>query len=244
MNARINGKSCDFQPGEYLIDVAGRSGFGIPTLCHHDGLRGHGGCRVCLVEMDGNVVPACVTRLTNDCEITTDSKKIIELRSVIIALLQKRAPLSDEIAALARQYNAPALSDLKIIDDNDRCVLCGLCVRACRSLGAGAISAMNRGITKKIATPYEEEPESCIGCGSCAEVCPTGAIPVEQTADTRKIWGRVFAMKKCSDCGEPFTTHEAAVYSADKVGQKNINRCLRCRNIHTCATIYQTFGRK
>ena len=92
MNARINGKDCAFESGEYLIDVAKRGGFEIPTLCHHEGLRGQGSCRVCVVELDGRVVPACVTGLTNDCEVVTDSDRVMEIRKVVIALLQKRAP--------------------------------------------------------------------------------------------------------------------------------------------------------
>lgn len=239
MNARINGKSCAFEPGEYLIDVAKREGFDVPTLCHHEGLRGQGSCRVCVVELDGRVVPACVTKLTDDCEVVTDSEKILEIRGVVIALLQKRAPLSDEIAELAQKYSAPVLPDIEMTGHNERCVLCGLCVRACHSLGAGAISTVNRGVTKKVAPPYDEEPESCIGCGSCAEVCPTGAIPVGQTADTREIWGRVFTMKNCLECGEPFTTHEAARYTAEKVSQESVDYCKRCRKLRTGAVIRQ-----
>ncbi len=31
----INGKKCTCEKGEFLLDVARRNGFYIPTLCHH-----------------------------------------------------------------------------------------------------------------------------------------------------------------------------------------------------------------
>ena len=229
MEVRINGKSCACEPGEYLINVAGRNGFDVPTFCHHEGLRGQGCCRVCVVEMDGRVVPACVTRLESECEVTTDSEKVLEIRKVVLALLTMRSPLSEEVAELARRYNAPALTRLKALEDNDRCVLCGLCVRACKSLGTGAISAVNRGVNKKIAPPFEEEPESCIGCASCAEVCPVNAISVDQTPETRTIWDRVFAMQSCSRCGESFTTQIAARHVGEGVGLNRVTLCPGCR---------------
>ena len=240
MEVFINGKSCACKPDEYLLDVAGRNGFDIPVLCHHQGIRGQGCCRVCIVEMNGRVVPACVTKPESACKVTTDSEKIKEIRKTVIALLAMRAPLSEEIAQMVQKYDAPSLTRLTPVEESERCVLCGLCARACHSLGAGAISAVNRGVDKKIAPPYEEEPASCIGCGSCAEVCPTTAIPVEQTTETRKIWGRVFSMKKCCDCAAQFTTHEAAKHTAAKLGRESSELCERCRKARTSAVIFST----
>ena len=47
----INGKACTCEKGEFLLEVARRNGFYIPTLCHHPGVAEQGCCRVCLVEV-------------------------------------------------------------------------------------------------------------------------------------------------------------------------------------------------
>ncbi len=64
--------------------------------------------------------------------------------------------------------------------EEEECILCGLCVRVCQEIAeAKAISAVNRGIKKEIAAPFHDLAETCIGCGGCAYVCPTGAIKIE-----------------------------------------------------------------
>ena len=95
---------------------------------------------------------------------------------MVLALLRKRAPDSQRIAALCRIYKAPELPRLSAADAG-KCILCGLCVRACTELSVGAISTVNRGVLKEIATPYHEASPVCVGCGACASVCPTQAIP-------------------------------------------------------------------
>ncbi|MCL1920273.1 MAG: 4Fe-4S dicluster domain-containing protein [Kiritimatiellaeota bacterium] len=54
--------------------------------------------------------------------------------------------------------------------------MCGLCARACESLGTGAIAAVGRGMDKGVSTPYSEPSAVCVGCGGCAAACPTGAM--------------------------------------------------------------------
>jgi NADH dehydrogenase/NADH:ubiquinone oxidoreductase subunit G len=71
-----------------------------------------------------------------------------------------------------------------IIRDPNKCVLCGLCVRVCESVvGAGALGFTERGFDATVAPalgrPLAET--SCVSCGNCVAMCPTGALQ-ERTA--------------------------------------------------------------
>lgn len=79
-------------------------------------------------------------------------------------------------------------------------------------MGLSAMSMVNRGTSKKVSTLFDEPSDTCIGCASCASVCPTDAIKVEDRDGIRRIWGREFKMIKCSRCGSYFTTEEHFKY--------------------------------
>ena len=67
----INGKACTCEKGEFLLEVARRNGFYIPTLCHHPGVAEQGCCRVCLVEVVENkrskIVVSCIYPVEQPC---------------------------------------------------------------------------------------------------------------------------------------------------------------------------------
>jgi len=227
----INGKVYEAEKGEYVLDLCRRNRILIPTLCHHESLSGRGACRLCVVEINegkGNqVVVSCIYPLSRDCVVLTESEKIKSIRKTILSMLITRAPEGNRLASLCQIYG---------VKDNDRfspskpakgtssekrlaeaCVLCGLCGQACASLGTGAISTVNRGVTKKVSTPYDEPSLDCIGCGSCASVCPTKAIECIEGKGQRSIWGRKFKLIRCSSCGSAFATEEEYDYALGKI---------------------------
>ena len=214
----IDGITCTCEPGEYLAAIAARNGIHIPTLCaSNDALLGRGCCRVCIVEIieagRTSVVVSCIYPVKQPIEVFTTSARIIKERGVILALLACLAPDSERIAEMAREYNAPVLKDPEPDTDKSKCILCGLCVEACKTLGAEAISTVGRGVEKKIATPYEEVSAYCIGCASCAFVCPTNSIEVHTTDTSRTIWDREFTIVRCEVCGEVIGTTESLAYA-------------------------------
>lgn len=245
MTITINGTPCQCEKGELLLQVARRNGFEIPTLCHHDAIAGQGCCRLCIVEVvergRGRIVVSCLFPVEHACEVYTDSDKVRRQRGMILRLLEKRAPESPEIRALCEKYGAPEI-DRFVKADGSKCVLCGLCVKACGKLSVGAISTVNRGVTKEIATPYHEPSSVCIGCGSCASVCPTGAIEVIETADTRIIWGKTFQLVRCEHCGAVIGTAEELACAAKRSGQESDNLCRTCRQAQMADTLAHTFG--
>lgn len=245
MTVTINGKPCVCEKGEFLLQVARRNGIEIPTLCHHEAIAGQGCCRLCIVEVvergRGRIVVSCVFPVERECEVFTDSEKVRRERGMILRLLEKRAPESPEIRTLCEKYAAPEI-DRFVRADGEKCVLCGLCAKACGELSVGAISTVNRGVTKEIATPYHEPSSVCVGCGSCASVCPTGAIEVVETADTRTIWGKSFRLVRCARCGQVIGTQEELDYAAKRSGQEPDTLCRSCRQERMAEVFSRTYG--
>jgi NADH dehydrogenase/NADH:ubiquinone oxidoreductase subunit G len=227
----IDQKPCTCEKGETILDVAARIGIEIPTLCHHEGLSAQGVCRVCMVEIVENnrsqMVAACIFPIQRSVSILTDSEKVKKHRAAVISLLLAQTPGNELIERLAKRYDVRP-DERFITQRGEKCVVCGLCVRACSSLGTGAISAVNRGITKKITTPYDEPSADCIGCSACANVCPTGYIDVEENDGVRIIWGKKFEMVRCSVCGRHYMPKEQFDYIRKKTGSDGQPVCESC----------------
>jgi ferredoxin len=102
-------------------------------------------------------------------------------RRVTAELLLAGSSRSHEVVALAEELGVQQVR-FKLPEEN-ACVLCGLCVRACNEIvGVSAISVIRRGIAKKVSAPFEVTSSRCIGCGTCALICPTGAFNFENVA--------------------------------------------------------------
>ena len=110
-------------------------------------------------------------------------------------------------------------------------------------LSVGAISTVNRGVLKEIATPYHEASPVCVGCGACASVCPTQAIPIAETADTRVIWDKTFQLVHCAQCGSVIGTREELEMAAKRSGQELEALCDRCRKAATAQILANVYGK-
>lgn len=239
----IDGKACACEKGEYILDVAKRNGIYIPTLCHHPAVPGRGCCRVCLVEVEERgrrkIVTSCIYPVRGECTVWTSSDKVRRERAMVLAFLKKRAPHSDKIAEMAEREGAPEVSRIVGID-MDKCILCGLCMVTCRTMGSGAIAEILRGTEKRVATPYDEPSAECIGCASCAHVCPTGNIECIDDGRTRTIWHRTFELVACERCGKPIGTREELAYAAKLAGTEVQTLCDDCRVRETARVLDET----
>jgi NADH dehydrogenase/NADH:ubiquinone oxidoreductase subunit G len=195
----IDGKDLEFEEQLTILEAAKKLHIKIPTLCYNEHLAPYGGCRICLVEAAtqaapdrSRLVPACTAPAADGMIVVTNSPRILESRRFIIELFLSRCPDSEEIRSMAAEMGVePDGPDLDAVGqyllhrapkrEDTNCILCGLCVRVCQQIPERyALSLKERGIHRKVTSPFEKVAESCIGCGSCAYVCPTKTITIEE----------------------------------------------------------------
>jgi bidirectional [NiFe] hydrogenase diaphorase subunit len=200
----IDGQPVSGTETETLLEVAREHGIDIPTLCHLDGLKDVGACRLCLVEVEGasRLAPACTTRLQEGMVVRTSTERLQRYRRTIVEMLasegnhhcavcvsNNHCDLQDLAYRVGLQYvRVRYLYPSKRLDathrdyviDRDRCILCTRCVRVCDEVeGAHTWDIAGRGIGCEIVSDLKQPwgaSASCTSCGKCVLVCPTGAL--------------------------------------------------------------------
>jgi iron-only hydrogenase group A len=202
-NIEINDQQVSAKRGETIMEVLGRVGVTVPTLCHMPGFAPSGGCRMCVVEVDGmeGLVPACSHPVEEWMKIKTHSPRVIKARKTIVELLLASHPddclycdrngncelqnLAAELNIRERKYQTKrqniqidkACSSIE--RDPAKCILCQHCIKVCDEIiGISAIEIMGRGSESRIGTTYNKgfNIAACVKCGQCIMVCPTAAI--------------------------------------------------------------------
>ena len=199
----IDGVEVSGLSGVTILELAQEIGIKIPTLCQDPHLESIGACRICLVEDEkrGRVHAACVTPIAPGMVINTSSPRVIEYRKTVVKLMLASHPDSclvcekgnrcklRQIAAdlgigLVEYYPMPNFTGTQevnpfILRDLSKCILCAKCIRSDHELVVeGAIDYTDRGFEARPATITDGplEVSECTFCGTCVEMCPTGAL--------------------------------------------------------------------
>jgi formate dehydrogenase major subunit len=195
---KLDGETVIGRSDELIIETARKRGIEIPHLCYREGLRPDGNCRACVVEIKGERVlaPSCCRFPSAGMEVTTDSARARASQKIVLELLladmpEQRYTPDNELDVYAKQLQIgrsrfpardqpPAdLSHPAIAVNLDACIQCTRCVRACREAQVNdVIGYAFRGERSQIVFDLNDAMGSstCVACGECVQVCPTGAL--------------------------------------------------------------------
>jgi formate dehydrogenase major subunit len=261
----LDGREVEAEPGETLWQVAQRYGTNIPHLCWHPapGYRADGNCRACMVEVEGERVLAasCQRKAGAGMKVKTASERARKSRQMVFELLLADQPLREEshdpaskfwgwvdamnvtpVSRFPKDQRPPADSTHSAIAVNlDACINCGLCVRACREVQANDVIGMAyRGHGAKVVFDFDEGMgrSTCVACGECVQVCPTGALLEKSLLDGagRRVNYETRSVDTlCPYCGVGCQTKvhvkdEKILYVDGRDGPANANRlCVKGR---------------
>ncbi|HKJ27017.1 MAG TPA: 2Fe-2S iron-sulfur cluster-binding protein [Anaerolineales bacterium] len=196
----IDGKICTAEPGQMLISAARENGVYIPSLCHVEGIKPSGSCRICNVVVNGRNMTACTTPVTEGMVVENQTSELDELRKVIVEVLfvsgNHFCPSCEksgncELQALAYRYQMmvprfPYEFPVKSVDasaphifhDRNRCVMCKRCIRSIKKDGKSVFAFHGRGgehlhvrMDDELASELTEAEAQ-----AAMDICPVGAI--------------------------------------------------------------------
>ena len=229
VHLQIDGKSIEAPEGTTVLRAAEQAGIEIPRLCDHPALKPFGSCRVCLVEVQGmrTLQPSCTLPVSENMVVRTSTPAVTEARKFVLALIFSErnhfCPYCQmtggdcELQNTALEHGmthwpiAPAwkpfqvdASNPYILLEHNRCILCRRCVRACSDLvGMSTLGFEERGsqsmLTADLGKPLGQS--SCISCGVCVQVCPTGTLTDRHAAYQGRDKTGEMVDTICIECG-------------------------------------------
>jgi predicted molibdopterin-dependent oxidoreductase YjgC len=204
----IDGQEYEAKAGMTVLELAKANQIPIPTLCHHPALKPSGSCRLCAVEVPGRATGrqvtmlSCILRVKEGLVVKTRSEAVERARAKAFQNLLKMAPQAKRIIDMAKAHG---------VDPGpppDGCVRCRLCIRVCKEIvGPGALK-MEKRDGRNYVVPVEGR---CVGCGTCANICPTDVILIKDSDNTRTISIREeiigkHPLERCEGCGRMYAT--------------------------------------
>ena len=262
----LDGQDVTAEPGETIWQVAQRQGTTIPHLCWHPapGYRADGNCRACVVEIEGERVLAasCQRKPSPGMTVKTASERARKSQEMVLELLAADQPVRADshdpkskfwgwidamgVAPTSRyprgERPASDTTHAAISVNLDSCINCGLCVRACREVQMNDVIGMaHRGHGSKVVFDFEKGmgESTCVACGECVQVCPTGALMESKLLDTATQKRVAFETKSvdtlCPYCGVGCQTtvhvaHDKIISVDGRNGPANENRlCVKGR---------------
>ncbi len=163
----IDGKACECDEGEYILQVARRCGVFIPALCYLSGGTPTLACRLCMVEADGKRVYSCNAKAKDGMVVYSRSPEIDAEREAITQVYCINHPMACGVCDQSGECELQNLAHLMrtnaqsyAIRDTARevqdwgylsydpslCIVCERCITAAKDrLGVDAFKLVPRG---------------------------------------------------------------------------------------------------
>ncbi|MGE5466180.1 MAG: 2Fe-2S iron-sulfur cluster-binding protein [Ignavibacteria bacterium] len=198
----IDGQPVSFEPGQSILQAALEAGVFIPHLCHHPQFTPHGSCKLCTVTVNGRSGSACTLRALPGQEVENNTPELNGKRRVLLQMLfvegnhfcpgceksgncQLQA-LAYELEMVTPHFNhfyperEVDSSHPDLMLDRNRCIMCGLCVRASREMdGKDVFTIVGRGRESRVAVNSASGMlgDSDLSANdAAAKICPVGAL--------------------------------------------------------------------
>jgi len=204
----VDNRNIKVRTGMTLLQACLDHDIYIPHLCHVETMRRPAAsCRLCFVEIEGKNQPvtACTVRIKTPITVRTDTETVRRLQRAALNLLLSVHKIACKTCPANRKCELQKIARflkvglkvkglplrLKAQDRVDthpvivywpnRCVLCGQCINACRSINDRPLMAFaGRGFDTMISfyasTDMRTEKDSCTNCTACIDACPVGAL--------------------------------------------------------------------
>jgi NADH-quinone oxidoreductase subunit G len=198
----VNGISTSVPDNATVMQAAAAAGFEIPSLCSHPDLNVKDNCKVCVVDIDGELKTACSEIVAPGMVVKTFSPQILEAKKENLKKILKVHPqdclncarnLNCELQALSkvlaiRSFDNEPLevpkdtSTPSLVRDPSKCTLCLRCVEVCNDIQTvGALEVVD-GVPRTVDGKALIDTK-CVMCGQCALACPVGAIIENEELD-------------------------------------------------------------